>query len=384
MPERSAALRLIRWPQLRLALQTAFATMAAYSLISLFALPQGFWVIMTAILVVQANVGASLGLAVERLLATVLGAVVGVGAIAALDYGPSFTFVSLFLSVVGLTYISARPAFRLAPVTAAIVILGSPGKDTVLFAAIYRVLEIGLGAIIGVLTSLFLFPQRSAEALAGHVAGMAGLLSEGFSHSIRAGLGEAPERSDDEVVAYGAKVREGLRAAEALTISAQRELAGYLASHADPASLLRSLRRVWNTEVMVLRAARSPLPGQVERLSPALHEVGAAIDAYFADLAEISDGGPIPVADGVADAVNTLNDAVMEARQGGYFRDLSTDDVARLFALTFALEQLPQNFAELSDRLAELRAGARGTPLESAPAISSSDQPSSPSNSKVE
>lgn len=377
---------LIQWPQLRLAVQTAFATVAAYGLVGLLAFQQGYWAIMTAILVVQASVGASLGLAFERLLATVLGAVAGVVAVVALEGGPFYTFLSLFLAVVGLTYFARRPSFRLAPVTAAIVILSNPGKGAVLFAAMERVLEIGLGALVGVSTSLFLFPLRSAEALTGHVAEMAPLLSEGFSHSIAAALGEQPQRTEKELVAYGAKVRAGLRAAESLTISAQRELAGYLADHADPASLLRSIRRLWNTEVMVMRAARSPLPGGVaDRLASSLHDVGRAAEGYFAALSEITGKGGVPPDVGdVEDAVAVFNDAIMVARREGAFRDMSTDDVARLFALTFALEQLPQNFAELSDRLADLRKGTPAFPVRKRPDDLASVQLSSPSNNRVE
>jgi len=51
------------WPRLRQAVQTTVAACLAYAAAELVNAPQGFWAVMTAILVTQANVGASLGLA---------------------------------------------------------------------------------------------------------------------------------------------------------------------------------------------------------------------------------------------------------------------------------------------------------------------------------
>jgi uncharacterized membrane protein YgaE (UPF0421/DUF939 family) len=380
MPDRSL-IQPIQWSQLRLALQTAFATVAAYVVAGLLGLPQRYWAVMTAILVVQASLGASLGLALERLLATVLGAVAGVAAVATLETGSFRTLLTLFLTVAGLTYFTSRPALRLAPVTAAIVILSSPDKGAVLFAAIDRVLEIGVGALVGVLTSLILFPRRSARALASHVAEMAPLMSQGFTHSIAAALREAPRKTDEELAAYGARVRAGLRAAESLTLSAQREVAGHLAWHADPASLLRSLRRVWHTEVMVMRASHPLAPGAGAELALALHGVSGAVEAYFGALSKTSVDRDAPLdSRGVADAVAILDDAIMAARRTGTFRSMSADDVARLFALTFALEQLPQNLADLSGRLADLRRGTPSPPAQPDLPV----QLSNPSNRAVE
>jgi uncharacterized membrane protein YccC len=394
---------LIRWPQLRLAVQTAFATVVTYGFVTWLALPQGYWSIMTAILVVQGSVGASLELALERLLATLLGAVVGVVAVASLEGSPASTFLGLFLAVVGLTYLSTRPSFRLAPVTAAIVILSSPGRGTVLFSAMERVLDIGLGTVIGVLTCLFLFPLRASEALVRQVGVMAPQFSEGFSHSILAALGEAPEWSEGEMAAYGARIRAGLRTAEGLTAAAQRELAGYLASHADPASLQRSLRRLWNTEVMALRTARTlrqdsgAEPGEERqpgdrwppalraRLGPALDGVRCVSEAHFSALGQAcADGASPPEPDALAAAVALLNDAVVEARRTGVLRAMSTDEVARLFALTFALEQLSQNLAEVSARCRDLRQEPVVPSNLPDQDLAPPDQPSSPSNSKVE
>jgi uncharacterized membrane protein YccC len=124
---------------------------AAYLVASYFDMSLGYWSVMTAILVVQANVGASLGLAFDRLMATLFGA-----ALVAL-FGQNDPALMLALAVIGLACIATfRPTLQLAPMTAAIVILG---------AAANRVIEIGIGPIIAVVTALLLFPSRAGTAL---------------------------------------------------------------------------------------------------------------------------------------------------------------------------------------------------------------------------
>ena len=101
------------WPQARQALQTMVAAIAAYLVAEYFALPQGYWSVMTAILVVQASVGAALGLAIDRLLATILGGAIG-GILVAL-FGEA-RLPLLAIAVLLLSYVATlRSSLRLAP-----------------------------------------------------------------------------------------------------------------------------------------------------------------------------------------------------------------------------------------------------------------------------
>ncbi len=75
------------WPGIRQAIQATAAAIIAYELAVFFALPQGYWAVMTAILVVQSSVGGSIGLAMDRFLATLLGAAVGGALLAASHAG---------------------------------------------------------------------------------------------------------------------------------------------------------------------------------------------------------------------------------------------------------------------------------------------------------
>ena len=78
------------------------AAVAAYLVATYFALPQDYWSVMTAILVVQASIGASLGLAFDRLLATLLGAVVAAALVAIFGHAPGVSVILLAVSVLAL------------------------------------------------------------------------------------------------------------------------------------------------------------------------------------------------------------------------------------------------------------------------------------------
>ncbi len=56
------------------------AVVAAYALATLLRLPQGYWAVFTAVIIVQSSLGATITASIERLMGTAVGAAVGAGA----------------------------------------------------------------------------------------------------------------------------------------------------------------------------------------------------------------------------------------------------------------------------------------------------------------
>lgn len=344
------------WPRARLAIQTAIAAGAAYGVAATLALPQGYWAVVTAMLVVQANVGASLGLAVDRLLATLLGAATGGLVLAVFGDSPAIIGPLLVACVAGLTFVAAqRPSLRLAPVTAVIVILADLQTGSALASAVNRVVEIGVGAVIAVAVSMLVFPSRAGQTLAQQVGRILPVFAEHLRGTIDAALGT--ERTEAEFIALNAKTRVALGAAETLVKEAQREIAGHIANHADPAAVVRTMRRLWYTQMMAARAARQPLPEQARAvLGPSLLLVrDAAPLAIEAIGTSYREGTEPPGLEAVERALAALNASVVALRQSGVMRDMTTEDVAQIFSLTFALSQIGQNLRDLADRYADLQ-----------------------------
>ena len=111
-----------RWPrtELSLGLRSAVAGLITYGLGQLLGLPQVFWAVLTAVMVMQESVGASLKAVLDRLAGTFGGAVWGVAvAVAMLWAGLASTALALAVTLVPLALLAAlRLAYRVAPVSA--------------------------------------------------------------------------------------------------------------------------------------------------------------------------------------------------------------------------------------------------------------------------
>jgi uncharacterized membrane protein YccC len=342
------------WPRLRLAIQTALAACLAYGTAEALGMPQGFWALVTAILVTQANVGASLGLAADRLLGSLLGVLVGGGVAFFLAEEHALKYAGLAATILVLAYFSARrPSMRIASVTAAIVILGDPRLGPPISSAGYRMAEVLIGTIAAILTSLIVFPSRAGPAFAGKVErtlpDLFALLASALNSARSGQFDEAAVR------AKSALIRRDLIDCEALAREAQLEAAGYLADQADPDAVLRTLRRLWHTEIMLLRAVASPLPqGGVSQMSAELQRLVAAVEALPARFEAAVDSSQRPDVSEAQGAIAALERAISAMRQRGDLRGMAMDDVIRLMAFDFALGQLAANLDDLAGRSQDL------------------------------
>jgi uncharacterized membrane protein YccC len=169
-----------RRPQAMQALRMTAASLAAFGLASAFGLPQGFWAVITALIVTQANVGGSLKAAFDRFAGSVCGAVYG-GAVAfALPHdGWMARAATLVVAVAPLSALAASSAgFRVAPITAIIVLLGTAGATLgPVGFAVDRVLEVGLGCAVGLLASVLIVPARASRSLLDVAARITRLLA---------------------------------------------------------------------------------------------------------------------------------------------------------------------------------------------------------------
>jgi uncharacterized membrane protein YccC len=317
---------------------------------------------MTAILVTQVNVGASLGLAVDRLLGSLLGVIVGGAVALAVADHQEWKIPALAATVLVLAYFSARrPPMRIACVTAAIVILGDPRFGPPLSSAGYRMLEVTIGAGISVLTTLMLFPSRAGPAFAEHVERTLPMLFDVMAGALASALGKP--RDQDAITASGAKIRAAFAAGDVLAKETRLEVAGFLADHPDPDAVLRALRRFWHTDIMLLRAVAEPLPADaVAVLRPNLEKLLAAVDALRAQYAQATSAAAAPDLSVVLDALSAIERDVAQMRERGELRALPLDDVLRLMTFDFALGQLRANLKDIAARSQDLE-GLSGTAI---------------------
>jgi len=349
------------WPRLRLAIQTTIAACLSYVVVDALGLQQGFWAVMTAILVTQANVGASLGLAADRLLGSLLGVVVGGGVAVALADAQELKFAGLAVTVLVLGFFSARrPSLRIACVTAAIVVLGDPRLGPPIASAENRMIEVAVGTVVAILTTLVVFPSRAGPSFAEHVTRTFTPLFEVLRDVLSAAMGGPLDV--EAMGAQGARIRAAFAEGDTLAREARLEVAGYIADSPDPEAILRALRRLWHTEIMLLRAVAQPLPEKaVQILGPSIETLRVAIDEVAGQLAAPATAYAPPNLSEVESALAAIEHRTEEMRARGETRELPMDDIIRLMAFDFALGQLRLNLRDIAERAPELAAFAEST-----------------------
>jgi uncharacterized membrane protein YccC len=349
------------WPRFRQAIQTTIAASVSYFLVDAFGLPQGFWAVMTAIVVTQANVGASLGLAFDRLFGSMVGVLVGGAVAVALADVHELKFAGLAVTVLVLAFFAARrPSLRIACVTAAIVILGDPRLGPPIASAENRMLEVAIGTVVAITTTLIVFPARAGLEFAEHVKHTLQPLFQVLSEVLGAALGEPLDSA--AITSQAARIRADFATGDNLAKEARLEVAGFIADSPDPDAMLRTLRRLWHTEIMLMRSVAQPLPATaIEKLKPDIEALRAAIDLVSGQLCAPTSSYAAPNLSDVETALAAIEQHMEEMRARGEMRALAMDDVIRLMAFDFALGQLRLNLRDLAERAPELAAFAGST-----------------------
>jgi hypothetical protein len=181
-----------------------------------------------------------------------------------------------------------------------------------------------------------------------------------------------PGHSQADFSVYGRKIRAALATTNSIAADVKIELAGYLAHYPDPDALVRALRRLWHTEIMLVRSVSAPLPAAVlTALRPALERLVATVDEVLACCTPAkARTGEIPDTQAMESAIAALEGDLADLRKAGSLRPLAMDDFARLMTFDFALGQLRDNLRDLRERsrdLAELT-GSRSALATAAPA----------------
>src|SRR5581483_4216853 len=128
----------------RLAVRVTVAGTLTYLLAEAYNLPQGYWAVITAILVTQTSVGGSVAVGVDRFIGTIGGVIYVVGVLMIMPHETTWTMpLVMIVTLLPLALLAAvRATFRVAPVTALIILLAPTRGVGLIESATDRVLEI--------------------------------------------------------------------------------------------------------------------------------------------------------------------------------------------------------------------------------------------------
>jgi len=342
--------------KLQFALRMMLAALASFALGEALGLAQTYWAVLSAVIVIQASIGGSVRAAINRLTGTLGGAFWGALVAMTIPHGsPASMAVALIAGTAPLAIFTAfRPEYRIAPITAIIVLLGGGQPQAGPFSsALERVLEISLGSAVAVAVALLILPARAhrllAHAASGAVADMARIVSM---------LDEAHARGASPEALWRLQVRLSaeVAGADSRAGEAKVERANYLAEGPDPEPLARTLRRLRNDLAMLSRALGASSSdalhdGLRSELSPLLR----AIAGWFNALAKaLASGEPAPSLETIRATVEDYRAAISCAGDEGLASVAGGEGNQRVFVLLFVFEQMLQNLQDLAARTNEL------------------------------
>ena len=152
---------LLSWERRRLlihAAKTALAAGLCWWIAKLFGLDDGYWGAISAIIVLQSNFGATIAASRDRILGTLIGALIGFAFVQIGTLPWNFIFAVL-AAVIVCGLLGLRSSSRLAGVTICIVMLVKTGSHWTL--ALHRVMEVFLGVVVAIAISTLVFPDRA-------------------------------------------------------------------------------------------------------------------------------------------------------------------------------------------------------------------------------
>src|SRR5438874_3074627 len=331
--------------ELLLGLRMTVASLLAFALAELFALPQGYFAVLTTVIVMHGSVGGSVKATLYRLIGTLGGAVWGGVVSAAVPHAEVTSLGLALVAVVApLAVVAAyHPAYRIAPITAILVLLSPLGQHAgPLESAVDRMLEIGLGCVVALVVALVVLPTHAHRLLVESAGAALKLMGEQIGKLLDVhitGSDAAPVR------ALHLRARHFMESAASAAGEAARERTSHLTGAPDPWPIVRTLSRLHHDFFTIGRAMVEPLPELVRRpleepLSRLFPAIAACLDASGA---AIAGRVPPPPLDAVLQALSDYAAAMAELHRDDLTRGLDDQATERIFAMSFMVGQLCSN-----------------------------------------
>lgn len=157
--------------QTRHAIKTGIAAVIAILVYQYFNLPNGYWSVITAIVIMQSNmecgsVEGTLRVAMYRLIGTTVGCILGFSILLLFHLNQWSLLIVIFLILSMSSYFaSLYQGFSLSGVTAVMVLLLSHQSPMTQSLALIRVVEILLGVLIAITVTVSIWPYRISDFL---------------------------------------------------------------------------------------------------------------------------------------------------------------------------------------------------------------------------
>jgi len=264
-----------------LGIKTMLAASVCVGITGWLGLQEGYWSAISAIIVMQSNVGSTMRASRDRLFGTALGAVLGWVASPWGRYPLAFA-LTLLAGLLTCALLRLRNSARLAGVTICIVMLVQRSGAQWRIAA-DRFFEVSLGILVALAVSVLVFPQRARRHLQDGLAEEFLLLGQ-LLETIMNNYCTSPPKDPGPLKA---RVESSLRSNEALLKVAGSELITGAAS-TEGLSLLTDAGENLHDAILALDLAVHESEGDrfAVRIGPELGDLAGALVRGFLDVGD--------------------------------------------------------------------------------------------------
>lgn len=313
-------------------LRTSTAAALSYLIYREFHLSHGYWSVVSAVIVMQSNLGRSISTGTNRLLGTAVGAVVGALVLRMTGLNIWGIFIAIALTMAVCSISRLQQSQRLAGVTAAIVML--VGEGSAWQAGFSRFIDVALGIVVALLVSL-LWPSRAGLDLRESLEKTYHDLQQFFA-TVVTYLEESHQKIPVEQLKNQTYINS--RRNHDLIADLKNE-----PGRRDPvlALLSESADRIrdhisgidYSVRTMDRDSLHRKLEAQVRSVTEAILQAFRITEADLRDDSQSSSSG-------LKDALAALAEAFEALRQSGATRPFSTEELLRLYSFFYRLQQL--------------------------------------------
>jgi uncharacterized membrane protein YccC len=329
----------LTWERKRMlvhAAKTALAAGLCWWLATLLGLHEGYWGSISAIIVLQSNVGSTVSASRDRLIGTLIGAAAGF-AFSLLGSPPWNYVIAVLAAMIVCGLLNLRNSSRLAGVTITIVMLvHTTGSHWTL--ALDRVGQVAFGIVVALLVTTLVLPDRARQWLRDGLAQEFLLLNAFFEKTLE----QVSNTEPDRLISAREDVLAVIRANNQLLQAARNEPAGGPGMREGLGMLAQFGRSLFDALVALQLAVEGSQDDRyVQRLEPALGRLVEDIRSEFHTLAACIHSWSFHVAAQEANLeqdVSDLEERMDAVRHTGI--EFSQAEILRAYALQLHLKQI--------------------------------------------
>jgi uncharacterized membrane protein YccC len=319
------------------AAKTAIAAVVSLYVTNLFHLPEGYWAAISAVIVMQSNVGATLSASRTRLAGTAVGALVG-GVFMAI-FGMNVLGFALAVTVAFMIcdLLHLADSQRLATVTVAIIMLiGHTASAWVI--ALHRFTEVALGILVALLVSLTLWPNHARRSVR---QGLADTLLK-LSGLYRALMENYRGRRSAGIEALKSEVSAAIRKNNDLLQNALQEAFGPMKERESLAVLTHQVERVFHAvESLEFALGGSPSDTYFRGFEAGLEQLEEGVSATLEALSKgLAAGRLRPEWPDLPAMIASLDELAAQTRRADSAPNEPLDEILRFYFLLLTSRNL--------------------------------------------